>query len=381
MYILHKHKKTRAIIVVFLCMAVVICCSSCKTEQQKCTSFPEDFEFGVIETADTFDQSILTYYDENFEIVHTEVIGQGNLSDGYRPGLIDNHKLYLAPYGKSIERSTHSLLSIDLEQGQKQEYIFGKRETGIMGMAVSETFAYVCSNLNGDSTLSCANLRSKERLSKTVPNAILDDLYVHGDILYASAIEPEEERCYLYEFDAKTLELLHKTDLNSPLDPASFTVYNNKLYFTMDADKENYVLSKNQLGCYDIKQKTITWIDFSEQKAMGKIAPYKDLLMIAHTEMPLGTGNRITAFDPKTGEKETIPFKDLVSQMEIQGNYIYILSHYSGDGSAKVYKCMYSKGELKTIAAADVYTQKENEKMYYVGSFFVNDKESSNEKE
>ena len=357
---------------------VLICCN-CGVKQDEQNAFSSDFDFAVIEASDTKEHSIITYYDKDFRILCTQSIDYGNLSDIYKPGIVKKENLYLSPDGKS-PHTAHSVVAIDLADGKKTEYTFGKDETQMMGMDVNGDNLYVCSNLNGASTVSCSSLRKKDIVSKKLPDVVIDELCASDNVLYAFGLDMEEENYDLYELDAKTLEVLHKTDLESPVGAVDSMMYGKKLYFTVAADQANYVRSKNRLGCYDPRKKKVRWFDFSEQKSMGNIVESNGLLFIAHTERPLGVGRTVTVFDPIRESKKTFKFDDLVSQIEARGNDFYILSCYSGDGKAKVYKYTYGEDGFKKLGSVNVFTQEKNEKQdYYVGSLLVNREESENE--
>lgn len=354
-----------------ICALLSICSLGCgeKTAQAQ-EPFCRSFDFAAVQTSDCQDRSALTYYSEGGDILCSRTIDYGNLSDIFKPGIVKGSTVYLFPEGKSPQRGAHCVLAIDLNNGMQRIYELGEKETRVLGMAANEDHLYVSSNLNGVSTVSKCSILSGKRASKEMEGCIIDHLYAGEDTVYAFGCQLEDETYSLYELDADSLRVLHRTDLNTPLGPADTLQKGDTLYFSLSADLENYPQSRTRLGCYDTRNKRVKWMDFSGHRALKDIRECENLLFLSHTQLPEGTGHEVTVLDPKTGSRKEFSFNEDIAQMEVRGDRIYFLSYRGQQAEGTVTQYRYTGNSFKKVCTVRIKANR-GRGDFYIGSFWL----------
>lgn len=362
-------KRIRTTATAIICALLVTCSFGCgeKAEQEP---FCQNFDFTTVQTSDIQDKSILTYYSEEGNSLCRRTINYGNLSDIFKPGIVRGNTVYLSPEGRSPQRGEHCILAIDLNSGTQRLYEFDKKETRILGMAVNKRYLYVSSNLNGVSTISKCSILSGERVSKEITGCIIDYLYAGEDTVYAFGCQIEDETYTLYELDADSLKVLHRTELDIPLGPADALQKDDILYFSVSADLENYPKSRTRLGCYNTRNQQVKWMNFSGHEALKDIRGYENLLFISHTQLPEGTGHEITVLDLSTGRKKEFSFKENIAQMQIRKDHIYFLSYSGQQADGAITQYQYTGDSFKKVRTVKI-KEKQGKGDFYIGSFWL----------
>lgn len=338
--------------------------------RQEESAFYPDFDFAVGISSDRIDESVISYYDAEEGLLCRQRMEYGNLSDMFKPGVVKNNVVYLSPEGKSPEREEHCVLAVDLNSGKPQVYQFGEKETRMLSLSVNERNIYVCSNLNGTSTVSRCAIDSGKVRSVNIQGCIIDYLYAGESVVYAFGSGLEDEEYALYELEADSLSIRSRIRLQTRSGISGARLYGDNLYFSVSADLENYPESKTQLGCYSSRTKKVKWADFSEQEAAGDIEECGGRLLIAHTELPYGTGHDVTVFDPESGSKRTVSFDEEITQMRSRGNSLYILSCGQEGDTGTVTEYRYGKKGFEKIGSVRIETEKGKED-FYIGSFWL----------
>lgn len=351
-----------------ICALLTICGSGCggKAAQTR-EPFCRTFDFAVVQTSDCRDKSILTYYSQKGDILCRRTVDYGNLSDIFKPGLVKNSVVYFSPEGRSPRREEHCILAINLNSGRQQIYEFGQKETRMLGMAVNTHSLYVSSNLNGVSTVSKRSLLSGKRTSRAIEGCIIDCLYAGEDTVYAFGCQIEDDTYTLYEMDADSLSVLRQTELKIPLGPADVLQKGDILYFSVSADWENDPGSRARLGCYDTRNKKIEWVDFPVNEALKDIREYGSLLFLSHTQLPEGTGRRITVLNPRTGSRKEFYFDEDIAQMQVRGDKIYFLSYSGQQPGGAILQYRYTEGSFKKVRTVKIKSEED----FYIGSFWL----------
>lgn len=359
-------KWSRAIVSAVLVMIITGCAGEAQNEQ----TFDANFDFAVSTSSDSSDESFITFYNKEHEAVCRRMMGYGNLSDIFKLGIVKNNVAYLSPEGKSPERKEHCILALDLDSGRERVYTFGKKETRIMGLSVNQTHIFISSNLNGSSTVSRCDIDTGKVNSVNIQDSIIDYLYADEKEVYAFGSGFDDEEYSLYELEADTLKIRKKTGLHTRTGASDAYLHGDTLYFSVSADPENYPESKTQLGCYDSKTKQVTWVDFSSERAVRDIEKCGEYLLIGHTELPYGTGNKITVFDPASGTKQICSFKENITQMKSRGSSLYILSCSEEGETGTVTEYRWRKKKFEKVRSVRIEAEG-GKGDFYIGSFWL----------
>lgn len=359
-----------SLVIASVVLVLIITITGCVENTQQEQAFEADFDFAVGISSDSRDESFITCCDKENGAVCRRRIGYGNLSDIFRPGVVKNNVLYVSPEGKSPQRKEHCVLALDLNSGRERLYEFSETETRMLGLSVNQTHIYVSSNLNGSSTISSCAIDSGKIHSVKLEGCIVDYLYAGEKEVYAFGSGFADEEYSLYELEADTLKIRERTKLHTRAGASAARLYEDTLYFSVSADAENYPESKTQLGCYNCRTKQVSWVDFSHENAMRDIEECGGRLLIGHTELPYGTGNRITAFDPESGKKEVFSFEEPIMQMKSRGRSLYILSCSEEDGTGTVTEYRWEKKGFKKVRSVQIEEEGNNED-FYIGSFWL----------
>ena len=209
-----------------------------------------------------------------------------------------------------------------------------------------------------------------KRIKKIIDRSFNEDLLwsVIADEKNIYAFTDSDDPLYLYEFNADTLETINKTRIDIPGSVNAPMIYDGNIYFEVTVSGEE---NGDKLGKYNIKSKTISWIETLEEISVLSIVDmfeYKDKIYAINDGSARSEDNAIIILDPATDEQELIEFEYSVRQAEIKNDSLYITD------DTTLYKYALKGNKVKLIDSKEVYTEEDNNSIYYLGSFFLNDK-------
>ena len=327
--------------------------------------FDSDFDFAVIKTTGQKNKSFITYYDANMNEVYTQKLNYGGMTDNFELPIVQNRVVYMSPEGLATEADLCRTLGLDLKTGEVKEYRYNDEQIGITSTTVNSKATYVCSNLNGVSWLARSDKENKKIIDRSFKENLLWSVIADEDNIYGFA-NNDDDQLYIYEFNADTLETINKKNLKITGDMDSSMIYKGNIYFNVAVEGEE---NGDKFGKYNIKSKTISWIEIPGEMPISDIFEYKDKIYVIHNDSVISEGNDITIFDPATGEQELIKFEHPVVQVEIKNDIIYTID------DTTLYKYELKGNKVKLIDSKEVYARDGNSLIfYYLGSFFLNDK-------
>lgn len=359
-------------ILILLCVVAAVLGFGCKANNKP---YNPDYDFAVIESTGAKEQSIITYYDQDFNRINKQKVPYGGMTDRFSLATVYDGSMFATPEGREDGIGTHLSIKMDLQTGEIKELDHGENLNGEKFSTVDQERIFVNTNLNGDTYLGYYDTKTNQSKSITLKNIVLTDMVTDENYLYAFGQEDRYRTAsgslsgQIYFFDKETLQMVDQKDLGGFYSMVFATIYEGDLYFPL----QNVETEVSSLCKFNTETGEKTLIDFPNNLTdFSNILVYQDQIYISQGCVVTGEGKTVVVYDPKKGTMKTAEFDHDLSQIEIKHDTLYALDYNSDLGEAKLYKYKINGQKFSPIGSTDVYTKKGSTLPYfYVGCFFV----------
>ncbi len=360
-----------------LAITLFISICICKNVLKKSTCQKENNNLGssnlylaIIQTTQEENQSILNFYDRNFNFIKSETLPYGTLSDYLTLPAFHQNSVYFIPGGVPIQKELELALCYNPLTGLRKEYDIGM--PGLLQISVSDNAIFTINELNFTSYISKYK-RNNQKISRISSDEFsYDALYYYNKFLYATGKKQTGNITsnYIFQIDPSSLKILWKKDITKYGQGGFFFCgVGDKLYFTLPYDlneRENnslMVLSPNSQKKDLLKE--ITLLEAFPQQ----IKSFGDILLISHCDLIEGKGNSISIFNPNTEKSKLISLPHNILQIEVDevSRFIYILENKA------LYQYILNdkKDNLILQKKLNIQKTKDSQAYYYTGGFFL----------
>lgn len=182
-------KKVICVIVGFLFISLVGCSKN---------EMIDEYEVAIVETTSNKEKSLITYYNDQLEIVGTKSLGYAELgSNFYRPEYYGDY-VYLVPRGLQGRHDEKKVIGVDLKTGEEHDYQVN--QNNILCTAVNSKYLFTGSNINAVSYLTRVAFSTGEETEIAFEHA------------YVSLIAANEQYVFVFSSsldDTHMLSLIH----------------------------------------------------------------------------------------------------------------------------------------------------------------------------
>lgn len=294
-------------------------CSNTGTSQE---IIPDDYTIGVVRTSGYKNSSDILYFDEELKqtgITHYNYATMGELF--YNPIVYDG-SLYIVPQGQANKKDEKTVLQLDLDTFEQQEYSLD--QIAIYGLSVNSSAIFAANNINWQSFISRI-----DRTNETVKTATYNGLYIsivysYQDKLYAFSSESTSSglKGTLHCLDPITLKELQRIDI-SEFGSGVYSVVGvgDFLYFVPSVTSQD---TFNYIVCaYDTSSGEIRTIEFPYN--VFHILNMGNKLYITHGNLVTGEGTALSVFEIETGKIDTYDLGMWPGQIAINDNALYVM--------------------------------------------------------
>lgn len=314
--------------------------------------FPDKYEFGIIDTTEYGNRSLITYFDSDWNKVGQTKYHYSNMSYcGFTNSCVQEGILYLSPRGDSKNLDCGKIVALDLSSGQKTEYDFNR--VNIIDFHVDENGIYVVSNLNNMCYLDMYDKKQNKIRTIEVQEDVLDNVTTVKEKVYSIATNMNTDSYALYSFDMDSMNYIKICNLDISEAPSFCEVYQENIYFVVDT----------VLYVYHTVENSLQEVTLSHSNAFNMYRK-DNMLYIGYTDIHNDGTSYIGSVNLDNMEmKDMLTCNGSILQMEMDENNKWFIMDYekisqyesSNDGNWKVINTM----KLEP---------KEN---YYSGGFFL----------
>ena len=334
-------------------------------------SFNNDFKLGVIETTEQDNESYITFYDEELNRGAVKEIKLGSMGSSFDLPKTFNKYMYVIPQGLGNKKDLTVIIEYNMETGEYKTYDI--KQPCMNSFCVNEKSIYTVNTFNYNSIISWYDKSSENIKTISKEDVYIGRIDLYDDMLYAFGMLKDGDglKSYLYLIDTSSFKITDTIDITeSGISQEYSTKVGDDIYFTSQTEKADMAEQpSNILTKFNIKDKTITNIDLQEEYPF-QIIKYKNKLIISHYDLVQGQGNKITIYNPKTGEQQGVTLENNLSQIFIEDDKIY-----SRD-SDYLYVYAIKDTHFELINKVDIHTKKNSNNFFYLSGFFVNEQDT-----
>lgn len=360
-----------------LVTVVLISLYGCKNNFKKSTHQKENNDstdsnlyLAIIQTTQEKNQSILNFYDKDFNFIKSEKLPYGTLSDYLTLPAIYQNFIYFIPGGVPLQKELELTLCYNPITNFLKEYDIGM--PGLLQISVSDNAIFTINELNFTSYISKCGKNDKKISRISSDKISYDTIYYNNGFLYAIGKEYKEDiiRNYIFQIDPNSLKILWKKDITKYGQGGFFFCgLEDKLYFTLPYDlKEQKNNSLMILSSNNKKENSLEEISLLESFPQ-QIKKFGDILLISHCDLIEGEGNSLSIFHPTTKKSKLISLSHNILQIEVDetSNFIYILENDT------LYQYILNEKEEDLVLQKKIHIEKieDNQVYYYTGGFFL----------
>ena len=329
-------------------------CSNTETSQE---TIPNDYTIGVIRTSGYKNSSDILYFDEELTQTGTTHYDYATMGELFYNPIVYDGSLYIVPQGHANKKDEKTVLQVDLDTFEEQEYSLD--QIAIYGLSVNSSAIFAANNINQQSFISRI-----DRTNETVKTATYNDLYIsivyaYQDKLYAfsTASTSSGLKGTLHCIDPITLKELQRIDISEfGSDVYSVVGIGDFLYFVPSVTSQD---TFNHIVCvYDTLSGEIRTIEFPNN--VFHILNEGSKLYVTHGNLVTGEGTTLSVFDIETEKIDTYDLEMWPGQIAIKDNALYVM------GTDTV-----AKFDLQTMDRQVEATIPLNDE-YYLSSLFSN---------
>ena len=372
----------RNLFLIFFTLFFIFSCTSEKKNEQTFNNFPENYSFGIIETANRiFSQTRIRVYDDKGQVLDSLVVPKAGIYEGFRPAFISRKSNFLyLPIVGSITKGESAIFELNILTGtiNLSEY-----ENGVHVIVEDDKDTNIIFFGSNEQVIQWDKQNKRVLLKGKIPTEYrVEDMQInqHNIYLFTSKTSTSENtQLYLSSLlilDKKNLNILKEIDLTSKgFGHFNSLIINNFLYFSSNANSNAQELEPNYtLNCFNVDDHTITdYPLFAEFPYL--ITSYQNNLIITHTFPPEPKINILSLFNLTSTNNKIYPIQNIRGfyQIAVQGDYLYALESYN----LHVYDL---KNEFEEVAVYPTKTPIGNQKYptfgnsSHVSAFFLNPK-------
>lgn len=324
----------------------------------------DDIHIGVVQSTQNSNIGYISFYDRSLKLVSEKKLPFGDMGDQTRVPCLSNHSFYIVPLGLGNQKDLETIVKFDLKTGKYRTYKID--EPAVLMFTVNNNDVYTTNTLNFigyitecDTTTGKLDKWEKEGLVISSLKCYDNLLYAWGTINQNNVNSPN-----LFIFETKPLKLFKQISLEGcgtqQLDSCKI---GDVIYFTnnmdIDGNDQSKILSK-----FNIKTDKIQNIQLKEQSP-NQIIQYNNKLYITHCNPLAADLNKITIFDPQTGNQQLVEMKNALVQTIRFHNYLY------SQDTENLY--VYDINSLKLIKSININKKRKSltPMQFYIGGFFV----------
>ncbi len=312
-------RRVSPISLLFIFLLALFGCSNTGRSQE---TIPDDYTIGVVRTIGYKNSSDILYFDDELKqtgITHYDYATMGELF--YSPIVYDG-SLYIVPQGQANKKDEKTVLQLDLDSFEQQEYSLD--QIAIYGLSVNSSAIFAANNINQQSFISRI-----DRTNETVKTAAYNDLYIsivcsYQDKLYAFSSEstPSGIKSTLHCLDPITLEELQRIDI-SEFGSGVYSVVGvgNVLYFVPSVTPQD---TFNHIVCaYNTSSEEIRTIEFPYN--VFHVLNADNKLYVTHGNLVTGEGTALSVFEIETEKMDTYDLGMWPGQIAINDKALYVV--------------------------------------------------------
>jgi hypothetical protein len=335
------------LVLILIILTTLVCLSSCASSQGK---FDPNFEVAVMCSSNETENTDIAYLDKDLKVVH-QVFGlkySGFAMPG-SPVVVKNGIMYGAPEGTMYDGDARVTVATDLKTGSIKEYKNTAKLAGPIQIAVNDKAYFVCTNLNGTSTVGRHDFKTGKEISSSynVKNDMcVMNIAATDDYVFCGGEVGNSKKQYIYELDADTLKMCRKIEV--PYYAEYFSIYGNTLYFPLQSGdasvKDGYICE------YNIKSNKLKLVPLYFKNETREIMKQGSKLYIVDADYRGGTTkvSRIIVYDTVTHKFSYIRFGDDILQAVMKNGFLYIFGDAKYERGT-LYKCKVNDDAIKIV--------------------------------
>jgi hypothetical protein len=345
--------------ITFLFVLVTGFLTGCKRNTEK---FTDDYMFGIIETTGQDNDSVITYYNQEFQKVYTQELPFGSMGNIFYNPIIFEDKLYTIPQGLANEKDLKMVLELDLTNGNTEEYTIN--QLAMNSLLANADYIFTCNTYNGISYINRCHKQSQEVIETVFADIYISKLELAGDRLLAFGTKRDDRSLvsYLYLLDME-LNVLKTINISESGSSHYKTVLvGDMVYFSSPMDE--YDQPGTLISSVSTKNLTVKNIDLKTVYPSDMVG-YQNFLIIAHCNLVTFEGNQLTFYDTKKESIKTINLNHSILQMNIEADNLYIMSQEN------LYQYRINGTNLELTGEIPMLTKSDAKEYYYVSGFFL----------
>lgn len=330
-------------------------------------SYPEEYLLAVFDTTSKANNTILTYYDSDYEPVYKQQITMGSINGLAGLPVQSENKIYMAPTGFWWTNDIDSIVELDKTTGES--HIYDVERKGVWNLAANEQYLFFTAADRKSAGISLIRIEKKTEKQKSLEfrrDEIdrIDRMDVYGQKLYVFACGESRSWCDIYDIDILALE--ERLDLTSyGKEPADTCLVGDLLYIPLCTDLNDN--SIQTLLCLNISTKEIKNIDLPADSPR-QIEAYQEYLLISHEGRNYDDYGSLTLYHPADEKVVNCELQSVPEQIAVRGNELYIL-----DGAHEemgVYSLDGEHGKVKLTKKHKLKSKDSQLRSYHMPGFF-----------
>ena len=346
-------RKTFCVITLLLCLLVFTGCG--QEEEVDMT----DVTLGVLIQNDRGTGSEMTWYDKDLNVVGTTKYDFTGAYVSFTNAVVQDKKIYLAPYGSDEEKDYGKIVEIDPAAPSEPRY-FETGRVNPIGLSVEGDKLVTTSNLNNEVFIDLIDLKSgeittidMELADPFIMEAILLNGKVYGSSVSSDANGEDYYTISLCDFARNTAKpIIDLQDKDG--GPTFLERHGNDLVY----------LSMGKLVKYDTENETSKTVKLT-RKDPYNINVAGDKLFIGYSD-PFDDAyeSLIEVRDYNTGKVlDSIEHQGNIQQLETNGTAVYVMGT-----TGEVTKYFFKEGKFREVKTVDAAEGHEN---YPGGMFYL----------
>lgn len=315
----------KKILSLLLALAFIASLTACNQNGNADNKIPENFSIGVIRTIGNKNSSDILYFNDDLEQTGSTHYKYATMGELFYPPVIYDGSVYIVPQGQANKKDEKTVLQLDLETLEQQEYPLD--QIAIYGLSVNSSAIYAANNINGKSYVNRI-----DRLDKTVKTIECDNVYVSAtcifnDVLYAFSYLWENDvlKSTLHCIDPATMTEVKQIDISDlGCNIRSVVGVDDILYFAISTDPQDNF--NNVMGAYDTTTGEITTIEFPQD--IFHLLNVGDKLYVTHGNLVTGVGTFLSVYDIASGDIATYDLGICPGQIAVCGEALYVMGQY-----------------------------------------------------
>lgn len=266
------------------------------------------YDFGVISTISNKDQSTISYYTFDGELVKRQNIKLAWLGISFGSFGETNKFIYTKVHNKN-----GTVFALNKTNGDYKLYDLSYNP---LTMFAEDDVIYLSNSNTRFSTISRFNVIKEELKEIEIEESITRSVYPYKNNLYVSLLTKEGES-YIYILDKDTLKI--KDRIKNEISETIFHIHgiNDKVYFANSNEPSLYGKGSNILTEYDINSQEFEYYDL-DYDYLYDVKEYKDSLIITHLNPPTSEGKNVTVFNLHTKEIKSFTLENDLKESAIK---------------------------------------------------------------